>query len=103
MRANGTGMLLKRVDGEENIDTYISGYKTGIDFEPASNGNTGATYYNGSISNCATPIFVQSIAIASGVAFTQMRLDGDIAVHRNSTPEQCAVQFSNCTSAPNGG
>src|SRR5207244_3303299 len=54
MWANGTGIRLLRIDGETCIDTFISGYKVGLETNRSTNGPTGATFYSGSISNCGT-------------------------------------------------
>src|SRR5438552_25728 len=60
MRANGTGARLLRIDGEIGIDTFINGYKVGLETNRSTNGTTGATFYSGSISNCGTALLAAS-------------------------------------------
>jgi len=45
MKQNGQGYSSWRMDGLVDVNNTISGYNVGLDFELASNGNTGATFY----------------------------------------------------------
>ena len=96
MRANGTGLRMLRVDGELSMDTYISGYNVGIQTVSATNGEPGATFYMGAISNCATALLAQNMPGALGLIFTAFTLDGDIAVNRTSTSNDANVLFNHC-------
>ena len=80
MRANGEGMRLRRVDGEMCMDTYISGYHVGIEANADTNGQPGATFYSGVVSNCATALLAQDMPSAFGLMFANFTLDGDIAI-----------------------
>jgi autotransporter-associated beta strand protein len=96
MRANGTGMRLRRVDGEMCMDTFINGYHVGIEANAATNGQPGATFYSGSVSNCAIALLAQSMPGAFGLMFANFTLDGDIAVDRTSTVDNANAMFDHC-------
>ncbi|MEI9866078.1 MAG: glycosyl hydrolase family 28-related protein [Limisphaerales bacterium] len=96
MRANGTAMRMLRVDGEMCMDTFIIGYKVGIEANAATNGQPGATFYGGSVSNCATALLAQSMPGAFGLMFANFTLDGDIAINRTSTSDNANAMFDHC-------
>jgi autotransporter-associated beta strand protein len=96
MRANGEGMRLRRVDGEMCMDTYISGYHVGIEANAATNGQPGATFYSGAVSNCATALLAQDMPSAFGLMFANFTLDGDIAINRTNTADDANAMFDHC-------
>jgi autotransporter-associated beta strand protein len=96
MRANGEGMRLRRVDGEMCMDTFISGYLVGIEANAATNGQPGATFYSGVVSNCATALLAQDMPGAFGLMFANFTLDGDIAVSRTNMADDANVMFDHC-------
>ena len=96
MRANGTGIRLLRIDGETCIDTFISGYKVGIEANRSTNGPCGATFYSGSISNCGTALLATAMAGQSGLMFTKFDFDGDIGVNSQPAGDSCFIQFHTC-------
>ncbi len=97
MRANGTGMQLLRVDGEMCMDTFISGYQTGIATLSATNGQTGATFYHGAVTNCAVALLAQEMPTAFGLMFACFTLDGDVAISRTDATTEANAQFYGCT------
>ena len=97
MRANGTGMQLIRVDGLIAVDTYISGYNIGIMCTNTGNGDPGATFNTGVISNCATAILAQNMPSGLGLMFASFTIDGDIAINRTRTTSDANMQFQHCT------
>jgi autotransporter-associated beta strand protein len=96
MRANGEGMRLRRVDGEMCMDTFISGYLVGIEANTATNGQPGATFYSGVVSNCATALLAQDMPGAFGLMFANFTLDGDIAISRTNTSDDANAMFDHC-------
>lgn len=96
MRANGTGIRLLRIDGETCVDTFISGYKVGIEANRSTNGPCGATFYSGSISNCATALLATAMAGQSGLMFTKFNFDGDIGVNSQPVNDSSFIQFHTC-------
>jgi hypothetical protein len=96
MRANGTGFRLLRIDGETCIDTFISGYKVGLEANHSTNGQPGATFYSGSISNCGTALLAPAMAGQSGLMFTKFIFDGDTCVNSQPTNDSSYVQFHTC-------
>jgi autotransporter-associated beta strand protein len=96
MRNNGEGMRLRRVDGEMCMDTYISGYNVGIEANANTNGQPGATFYSGSVSNCAVSLLAQDMPSAFGLMFANFTLDGDIAVNRTNTADDANALFDHC-------
>ena len=96
MRANGEGMRLRRVDGEMCMDTFISGYLVGIEANTDTNGQPGATFYSGVVSNCATALLAQDMPGAFGLMFANFTLDGDIAVSRTNTADNANAMFDDC-------
>jgi autotransporter-associated beta strand protein len=96
MRINGEGMRLRRVDGEMCMDTYISGYNVGIEANAATNGQPGATFYSGSVSNCATALLAQDMPGAFGLMFANFTLDGDIAISRTNSADDANAMFDHC-------
>ena len=96
MRANGTGIRIQRIDGETCIDTFISGYKVGLEANRSTNGPSGATFYSGSISNCGTALLAPAMAGQSGLMFTKFIFDGDTCVNSQPTNDSSYVQFHTC-------
>lgn len=96
MRNNGEGMRLRRVDGEMCMDTFISGYLVGIEANTATNGQPGATFYSGVVSNCATALLAQDMPSAFGLMFANFTLDGDIAISRTNTADDANAMFDHC-------
>jgi hypothetical protein len=96
MRANGTAMRMRRVDGEMCMDTFISGYKVGIEANTATNGQPGAAFYSGVVSNCATALLAQDMPGAFGLMFANFTLDGDIAISRTNTADNANAMFDHC-------
>ncbi len=96
MRANGTALRMLRVDGEMCMDTFINGYKVGIEANAATNGQPGAAFYGGSVSNCATALLAQSMPGAFGLMFANLTLDGDIAINRTNTSDNANAMFDHC-------
>ncbi len=96
MRANGTALRMLRVDGEMCMDTFINGYRVGIEANAATNGQPGAAFYGGSVSNCATALLAQSMPGAFGLMFANIILDGDIAINRTNTSDNANAMFDHC-------
>ncbi len=96
MRANGTGIRLLRIDGETCVDTFLSGYKVGIEANRSTNGPCGATFYSGSISNCGTALLAPAMAGQSGLMFTKFTLEGDIGVNSQPVNDSSFIQFHTC-------
>ena len=96
MRVNGTGIRLLRIDGETCIDTFINGYKVGIEANRSTNGPSGATFYSGSISNCGTALLATAMAGQSGLIFTKFDFDGDTGVNSQPVGDASYVQFHSC-------
>lgn len=96
MRTYGTGMQLFRLDGLLSMYTCISGYKVGIDAESNPNGSAGATFYGGSVSNCAIAYNAQQMPGQSGFQFANFTLDGGIAVNRTTSTDDATVSFDHC-------
>lgn len=96
MRANGEGLQLLRVDGELNMSTYISGYNIGIEANQGVTGAPGATFYEGSVSNCGTALLAQVMPQQSGLQFTWFTLDGDLAVNHTLNNQDATVEFDHC-------
>lgn len=95
MRANGTAVRLERVDGEGCMETYIDGYKVGVEAYASTNGGPAVSFYSGAISNCATAFLDGSGGGNTGFEFTWFTLDGDIAFDR-STNGDAAAFFHTC-------
>jgi hypothetical protein len=95
MRANGKGMQIFRLDGLLNINTSISGYNIGLDFEASPSGDSGCAFYNGYVTNCAIAANAQQSQI-SGLEFSDFTLDGDIAINRTITTNDADAQFEDC-------
>jgi len=96
MLANGTAMRLLRVDGELSMATMISGYKVGIEANSSTNGQPGATFYDGAVTNCGTALLAQVMPGQSGLQFTDFTLDGDLAVNRTTNASDATVGFDHC-------
>ena len=96
MRTYGTGMQVFRLDGLINVNTFISGYNVGLDFEENSAGQPGCAFYNGHVTNCATAMLAQEMQTAAGLEFSDFTLDGDIAIDRTHTTNDAAAQFDDC-------
>lgn len=97
MRTYGTGMQSFRLDGLINVNTEISGYNVGLDFEQNSSGQTGCALYNGWVTNCATALLAQEMQTAEGLEISDFTLDGDIAISRTHATNDAAAQFDHCT------
>lgn len=96
MRTNGTAIRLLRIDGETCMDTFISGYRIGLEANRSTNGPSGATFYSGSISNCGTALLAPAMAGQSGLIFTMFNFDGDVAVNSQPVSDASYVQFHTC-------
>ncbi|HEV2692577.1 MAG TPA: glycosyl hydrolase family 28-related protein [Verrucomicrobiae bacterium] len=96
MRANGTALRMLRVDGEMCMDTFISGYKVGIEANAATNGQPGAAFYSGVVSNCGAALLAQSMPGAFGLMFANFTLDGDVAISRTNTADNANALFDHC-------
>ncbi len=99
MRANGEGMQLYRADGEWSVDTFISGYKIGIEANNDPNsGSPGASFYSGSVSNCGTALLAQEMQGQSGLEFTRFTLCGwrYRSTNRTHTTNDATIGFSHC-------
>jgi autotransporter-associated beta strand protein len=96
MRTYGTGMQVFRLDGLINVNTFISGYNIGLDFEENSGGPSGCAFYNGYATNCAIAMNAQEMQTAAGLEFSDFTLDGDLAINRTHTTNDAAAQFDDC-------
>jgi hypothetical protein len=96
MRANGQGLVLIRVDGLIAMDIHLSGFNVGILCTNTGNGDPGATFYMGSVSNCATALLAQNMPGALGLMFAAFTLDGDIAISRTRADSDANAQFNRC-------
>ncbi|HTB84154.1 MAG TPA: glycosyl hydrolase family 28-related protein [Candidatus Sulfotelmatobacter sp.] len=97
MRTYGTGMQIFRLDGLINVNTEISGYNAGLDFELNSGGPAGCAFYNGWVTNCATAMLAQEMQTAEGLEISDFTLDGDIAISRTHATNDAAAEFDRCT------
>jgi len=82
MRANGAAERLFRADGEACMNVFISGYNIGVYGQLGVNGAPAASFYNSSVSNCATAYLDAAGGGNTGMEFTLCTLDGDAAVDR---------------------
>lgn len=96
MRTYGTGIQVFRLDGLINVNTEISGYNAGLDFELNSAGEAGCAFYNGWVTNCATAMLAQEMQTAEGLEISDFTLDGDIAISRTHATNDAAAGFDNC-------
>ena len=96
MRTYGTGMQVFRLDGLINVNTEISGYNVGLDFELNSGGQAGCAFYNGWVTNCATAMLAQEMQTAEGLEVSDFTLDGDTAVLRTHATNDAAAEFDTC-------
>jgi hypothetical protein len=96
MRTYGTGMQVFRLDGLINVNTEISGYNAGLDFEMNSGGEAGCAFYNGWVTNCATAVQAQEMQTSEGLEVSDFTLDGDTAISRTHTTNDAAAEFDNC-------
>lgn len=96
MLTYGTGMELFRLDGLLSMFTCISGYNVGIIAETNADGAAGATFYGGSVSNCAIAFYAQEMPNQSGYQFSDFTLDGGIAVERTNSGGDATVDFDHC-------
>src|SRR5258708_27449733 len=78
------------------MDTFISGYNVGIEANAAFNGQPGAAFYSGSVSNCGTALLAQDMPSAFGLMFARFTLDGDIAINRTNTADAANALFDHC-------
>jgi len=77
MRANGAAERLFRADGEACMNVFISGYNIGVYGQLGVNGAPAASFYNSSVSNCATAYLDAAGGGNTGMEFTLCTLDGD--------------------------
>ena len=96
MRTYGTGMQVFRLDGLINVNTEISGYNVGLDFELNSAGQAGCAFYNGWVTNCATAMLAQEMQTAEGLEVSDFTLDGDTAILRTHATNDAAAEFDDC-------
>jgi autotransporter-associated beta strand protein len=96
MRTYGTGMQVFRLDGLINVNTEISGYNVGLDFEINSAGQAGCAFYNGWVTNCATAMLAQEMQTAEGLEVSDFTLDGDTAISRTHATNDAAAEFDDC-------
>ncbi|MGA2868902.1 MAG: glycosyl hydrolase family 28-related protein, partial [Verrucomicrobiota bacterium] len=82
MRTYGTGIRFFHVDGD-HMDTAISGYNIGIDFEMSTNGPATAPFYEGYVTNCAIAVNAQVANLSPAVEFSDFTVVN--------------FQFSHCT------
>jgi len=97
MLANGTGMQIFRVDGVINVDTTISGYNLGLDFEQSANGNSGCAFYHGYVTNCNIAVQATSEQNAGGLEFSACTLIGGMAINANVSTNHSTIHCSHCT------
>jgi autotransporter-associated beta strand protein len=97
MKANGTGYQIWRLDGLMNINTEISGYNLGIDFEADANGDSGCCFYNGWVTNCNIAVNAQEEQSSSGLEFSDFTMVGGIAINRTHLTNDATVHCSDCT------
>jgi len=95
MRANGVAERLYRADGEACMNVAISGYNVGIYGLLGVNGAPAASFYNSTVSNCATAYLDAAGGGNTGMEFTLCTLDGDAAVDR-ATNNAASVYFHTC-------
>ena len=95
MRANGEAERLYRCDGEACMGVAISGYHVGIHGIYGVNGTPAASFYDTTVSNCATAYLDGAGGGNTGMEFTLCTLDGDIAVDR-STNIDASAYFHTC-------
>ena len=96
MRANGTAELLYRGDGEACMDLNISGYNVGVLGLQSTNGGPNVSFYGGYISNCATAYLDGAGGGNTGVEFTRIALDGDVALDRTGAPNDASLYIHSC-------
>lgn len=96
MRANGTALRFLRIDGEACMETFISGYRIGLEADRSTNGPCGALFYSGSLSNCGTALLAPAMAGQSGLMFTKFDFDGEVAVNSQPVNDACYLQFHSC-------
>jgi hypothetical protein len=84
------------LDGLININTEISGYNIGLDFEESADGTAGCAFYNGWVTNCAIAMNAQEMQTAAGLEFSDFTLDGDLAINRTHETNDAAAQFDDC-------
>jgi autotransporter-associated beta strand protein len=97
MQTYGTGMRLLRIDGCMSMDTCISGYNVGIDADTNADGVPGASFYRGSVSNCATALLGQNMSGQQGLQFSDFTLEGGMAVSHTENSADAVLQFDHCT------
>ncbi len=76
MYQNGTALRTYRCDWQYAAFVNISGYKTGFEIAPASQGSSNAQYYGFRITNCASAVTIVD-ALYLGIMFTESTLHGD--------------------------
>jgi len=97
MMANGTGMQIFRADGVINVNTTISGYHLGLDFEQSANGNSGCAFYNGYVTNCNIAVQATTEQNAGGLEFSACTLIGGTAINANVSTNNSTIHCSHCT------
>lgn len=97
MMANGTGMQIFRLDGLINVNTTISGYNLGLDFEQSINGNSGCAFYNGYVTNCNIAVQATAEQTAAGLEFSDCTLIGGLAINANVSTNNSTIHCSHCT------
>jgi hypothetical protein len=98
MMANGIGMQIYRLDGLANVNTTISGYNRGLDFElDPVNGSSGCCFYNGFITNCNIAVNAAAEQSAAGLEFSDCTLSGGIAINANVSTNNATIHCSHCT------
>ncbi len=95
MRANGVAEKLYRADGEACMNVAINGYKIGVYGLLGVNGAPAASFYNSTVSNCATAYLDAAGGGNTGMEFTLCTLDGDTAVDR-ATNNSASAFFHTC-------
>ena len=89
MKANGTGLWIGNALALQSLDTEISGYNVGVNFQGGGN-----CWYEGWVTNCNT-----AFAVVNGwqEAFTGFTLQGNVALSMTNTTSDPHLQFSHCT------
>jgi len=95
MRANGVAERLYRADGEACMNVAVDGYKVGIYGLLGVNGAPAASFYNSTVSDCATAYLDAAGGGNTGMEFTLCTLDGDAAVDR-ATNNSASAYFHTC-------
>lgn len=107
MRANATGLLMGRTDGEFIMGGTISGYFRGIHAAPITtgtryneNGSPGLSLYDVTVTDCGTALLAASSPGQLGGQYTRCVLSGSIGVDNSAGSN---VQFHTSTITGTGG